>query len=237
MTIYQTGRPTTILEKEAELQRTRKPRRYAFLPQHPLFRSHSVTGDFERLHTVIPNFIGGSIPRSDKGDRAAYCMTILTFFKAWRSPADLKDTLSTWDQAFREHEFTPRQKELIKNFDVRYECNDARDDYFAQMKKKLAEASKSGQDFFPTGFLSHKDKFAEDLNDFDYGSDDEDLVDNDENIEKGKRTLRMIAEAKDIRRIMETSGWLDPCMGGLPVVEKDELMIYYHSAGELNGQV
>ncbi|KAJ7844243.1 hypothetical protein B0H14DRAFT_3455688 [Mycena olivaceomarginata] len=180
----------TILEKETILGRTRKPRRHAFLPKHPLFPSHSVTCDFERLHTVIPNFIGGSIPRSDKGDRAAYCMTILMLFKAWRSPCDLKDTLSTWDQAFQEHEFTTRQKELIKNFDVRYECNDAKDDYFAQMKKKLADARKAGQDLFPTGFLSHKDKFAEDLNDFDYGSDDEDLVDNDEDTEKGKRTLR-----------------------------------------------
>ncbi|KAJ7024013.1 hypothetical protein C8F04DRAFT_876384, partial [Mycena alexandri] len=83
----------------------------------------------------IPNFIGGAIPRSDKGDQAAYCMTMLTLFKPWRSPADLKDSVSTWDQSFKEHKFTARQNKLIKNFDVRYECNDARDDHFAQMKK------------------------------------------------------------------------------------------------------
>lgn len=71
------------------------------------------------------------MPRSDKGDRSAYCMTILTLLKPWRSPEDLKDELSTWDQTFKEHDFTERQKELIKIFDVRYECNDARDDHFA----------------------------------------------------------------------------------------------------------
>ncbi|KAJ7143086.1 hypothetical protein C8R43DRAFT_862848, partial [Mycena crocata] len=106
-----------------------------FMPGHPLFPTHCVSCDFQRLGSVIPNFIGGSMPRSDKGDRAAYCMTILTLFKPWRVPADLKDNTSTWDQAFKGHEFTHRQSELIRNFDVRYECNNARDDHFTQMKK------------------------------------------------------------------------------------------------------
>jgi hypothetical protein len=68
-------------------------------------------------------------------------MTMLTLFKPWRSPSDLKDMISTWDQAFKEHIFTDRQTQLMRNFDVRYECNDARDDHFAQMRKKI-EGSK-----------------------------------------------------------------------------------------------
>ncbi|KAJ7786963.1 hypothetical protein B0H14DRAFT_2400050, partial [Mycena olivaceomarginata] len=70
-----------------------------FMPQHPLFPSHSVTCNFERLTKFIPNFIRGAIPRPDKGGRAAYCMTMLTLFKPWRSPGDLKDNLSTWDHS------------------------------------------------------------------------------------------------------------------------------------------
>ncbi|KAJ7130029.1 hypothetical protein C8R43DRAFT_1025404 [Mycena crocata] len=91
----------------------------AFLPRHGLFPSHAVSCDFGRMSRIIPNFIGGSMPRSDKGDRAAYCMTMLTLFKPWREPGDLKDAVSTWEQAFKEHEFTDRQRELMKNFDVR----------------------------------------------------------------------------------------------------------------------
>ncbi|KAJ7767252.1 hypothetical protein B0H16DRAFT_1308832, partial [Mycena metata] len=125
-----------ILGKQANKDKEKKPVQHAFLEDHPLYLSHSVSCDPENIYKIIPNFIGGAVPRSDKGDRAAYCMTMLTLFKPWRSPMDLKDRLSTWDQAFKEHNFGERQMELIKNFDVRYECNDARDDHFAQMKQK-----------------------------------------------------------------------------------------------------
>ncbi|KAJ6581754.1 hypothetical protein B0H19DRAFT_873251, partial [Mycena capillaripes] len=30
----------------------------------------------ERIKTTIPNFIGGAVPRSDKGDRTYYCLTM-----------------------------------------------------------------------------------------------------------------------------------------------------------------
>ncbi|KAJ7028484.1 hypothetical protein C8F04DRAFT_963937 [Mycena alexandri] len=213
-----------ILEKEAKKRKENKPVDHPFMPKHALFLSHSVSCNFDKLYTTIPNFIGGSIPRSDKGDRAAYCMAILTLFKPWRSPGDLKDTVSTWDQAFREHTFTDRQSQLIKNFDVRYECNDARDDHFAQMKKKMKEAKAAGKYIWPSGFLSYKDKFADDLNEFDYGSDDDNLEDNDNDVEKGPRTLRMLAEAKDMRNIMQTSGWLNPSVNGLPDVDMDQIM-------------
>ncbi|KAJ7155809.1 hypothetical protein C8R46DRAFT_1295856, partial [Mycena filopes] len=199
----------------------KRPVQHPFLPTHPMFNSHSVNCDFENLYRLIPNFIGGSVPRSDKGDRAAYCMTMLTLFKPWRSPADLKDSISTWDQAFKEHTFTERQNQLITNFDVRYECNDARDDHYAQMRKKLNDAKKEGKSLWPAGFMGYKDKFADDLNDFDYGSDDDGLEDIDEDVQKGPRTLKMIAEAKDIRNIMQTSGWLEPSVNGLNRVDTD----------------
>ncbi|KAJ7452796.1 hypothetical protein FB451DRAFT_992578, partial [Mycena latifolia] len=198
--------------------------RHAFTPDHDLFLSHSVICRFEKLTSVIPNFIGGALPRSDKGDRAAYCMTMLTLFKPWRSPADLKDSISTWDQAFKEHDFTPRQNQLMRNFNVRYECNDARDDHFAQMKKKMAEAKAAGTSLFPPNFMSYKDKFADDLNDFDYGSDDDEMVDADDDTEKGPKTLKLLAEAKSIRNIMQTNGWLDACKDGLPRARLDRLM-------------
>ncbi|KAJ7724809.1 hypothetical protein B0H14DRAFT_2296157, partial [Mycena olivaceomarginata] len=85
------------------------------------------------------SFLGGALPRSDKGDREFYCLTMMTLFIPWLSPEDLKDGLSNWDQVFAEHTFSPRQSQLIANFNIRYECNNARDDHYTIMQKKLAK--------------------------------------------------------------------------------------------------
>ncbi|KAJ7461247.1 hypothetical protein FB451DRAFT_987086, partial [Mycena latifolia] len=198
------------IRKQDKIDKSKRPVRHAFLPKHDLFLSHSVICDFEKVSKMITNFIGGALPRSDKGDRAAYCMTMLVLFKPWRSPADLKDVISTWDQAFKEHEWSARQKELMQNFNVRYECNDARDDHFAQMRKKLAEAKSSGRSIFPASFMSYKDKFADDLNECDYGSDDDHIDDEgDESGPMGDKTLKLLAEGKMMKEIMEVTGWLE----------------------------
>ncbi|KAJ7733307.1 hypothetical protein B0H16DRAFT_1262450, partial [Mycena metata] len=73
-----------ILDKQAKINRNNRPIQLPFQVDHPMFKSHSVCCNFESMHSVIPNFIGGTVPRSDKGDRATYCMTMLTLFKAWR---------------------------------------------------------------------------------------------------------------------------------------------------------
>ncbi|KAJ7153847.1 hypothetical protein C8R46DRAFT_912346, partial [Mycena filopes] len=225
LTLYEWIQCYKKKKRSDAIDKAKAPAQYPFLPAHPLFRSHSVSCNHDNVTRVIPNFIGGAVPRSDKGDLAGYYMTMLTLLKPWRTPADLKDEISTWAQAFKEHTFTPRQRQLIKNFDVRYECNDARDDHFAQMKKKLAEAKKDGKTLWPAGFMPLKDKFSEDLNDFDYGSDDDALEDRDEDSPKGRRTMQLLAEAKDMRNIMQASGWLDRSTDGLPSMDADFLMV------------
>jgi hypothetical protein len=83
----------------------------------------------------VPNFVGGTIPRSDCGDREYYYSTMLAFFKPWRTGKDLKLEDQNWDDAFITHKFNIKQLEIIRYFNVRYECLDARDDYAAEMKK------------------------------------------------------------------------------------------------------
>jgi len=75
------------------------------------------------------------LPRCDRGDREYYCATMLTLFKPWRSGADLKSTEYSWDDIFNDHTFTARQLRIMQYFNIRYECNDARDDYSTQLKK------------------------------------------------------------------------------------------------------
>ena len=60
---------------------------------------------------------------------------MLVFFKPWRTGKDLKSKDQNWDDAFKAYKFNTRQLEIMKYFNVQYECLDARDDYAAQMKK------------------------------------------------------------------------------------------------------
>ncbi|KAJ7916589.1 hypothetical protein B0H13DRAFT_1997314 [Mycena leptocephala] len=57
---------------------------------------------------MVPNFVGGALPRMDQGDREYYCTTILTLFKPWRSGKDLKNDLDNWDETFLDHRFSPK---------------------------------------------------------------------------------------------------------------------------------
>ena len=104
------------------------------MKDHPLYKTHQVYFN-ESKHNVVPNFVGGSLPRCDRGDREYYCATMLTLFKPWRSGETLKDKDYSWDETFTAYNFTPRQLQIMQYFNIRYECNDARDDYSAQLKK------------------------------------------------------------------------------------------------------
>ena len=105
-----------------------------FLKGHPLQKTHQV--QFRRKNqNMVPNFVGGSLPRRDHGDREYYCATMLTLFKPWRSGKDLKADDHSWDETFVAHVFTDRQLQIMNNFNLRYECNDARDDFSTQLKQ------------------------------------------------------------------------------------------------------
>jgi len=107
---------------------------YQFLKDHLLSHTHhvSIVSD---SNGWVPNFIGGALPRSDCGDREYYCSVMLSLFMPWCPGKDLKTAEQSWDDAFRDYCFTTCQLDVIKYFNIRYECLDARDDYAAQMKK------------------------------------------------------------------------------------------------------
>ena len=130
-------RRATKKEIEVLQQGSSSPRRqyFMFKDGHPLRLSHLVRCNTERLKTVVPNIVGGPLPRVDQGDREYYCCTMLTLFQPWRSGHCLKRPLQLWDDAFRIYSFTDHQRRLMRNFNLRYECLDTRDDFHAQMKK------------------------------------------------------------------------------------------------------
>ena len=110
------------------------PGLYEFTKGHPLHETHGTRYNL-RKDTVVPNFIGETLPRRDKGDRELYCSTMLAFFKPWRSGIQLKAQDQTWNDAFDLHQFSKYHTDIMDNFNLRYECLDARDDFHAQLKK------------------------------------------------------------------------------------------------------
>ncbi|KAF5334277.1 hypothetical protein D9758_015539 [Tetrapyrgos nigripes] len=105
---------------------------HPFVHDHPLASTH-----YLRMHNkknIVPNFIGPSLPRKNKGDREYYCSVMLTLFKPWRTGEDLKIKGESWDRAFLDYQFSTQQEFLMENFELRFECLDSRDDYHAQRK-------------------------------------------------------------------------------------------------------
>ncbi|KAE9402464.1 hypothetical protein BT96DRAFT_754677, partial [Gymnopus androsaceus JB14] len=106
----------------------------SFIEGHPFANTHVIS--LQRNHEkIIPNFLGGPLPRPDKEYREFYCSTMLTLFRPWRSGKDLRSaTEETWHDALLNYNFNNDCIFYMKNINLQYECLDARDDYRAQLK-------------------------------------------------------------------------------------------------------
>lgn len=180
-----------------------------FHPNHPQSHSHQVML-LEEENAYVPNFIGGPLPRKDAGSREEYCMTMLTLFKPWRSGKDLRQHSDVlWNDIFEAHPFTEREKELMKFFHIKYECNDARDNFSAQRKK--AEKGVSAP-----FYMSNKDMDELETQGVIYDnqthqeSREEDIVNaNNWNTVCDAELLRQSRFAQ-AENIMNSAGWMDP---------------------------
>ena len=172
-----------------------------FQSEHPLSDSHGVKYIIKNS-TRVPNFIGANLPRCDQGDRAYYCSTMLVLFKPWRKGTDIKTADKQWDEEFHDYLFTDEQRRYMHNFNVRYECLDARDDYRAQMMKE-------------GGIIAGSYDIK----------DDEEVVDDIQNVsseimtfddvptnllDSGPNHKRRTKEMEAISQIMISMGWVDP---------------------------
>src|SRR5882762_7938415 len=140
-------------------------------------------------------------------------------FKPWRHGKDLKGHGQSWDEAFTNYKFTPCQTELMKFFNIRYECNDARDDYSKLLKQKNATGG-----IFPHWFRSNDNNNFGDDDDYD-GADCtvHKEQDADEYTAIGKKGLQRIEQMAEIQKIVTAAGWLDQCTGGSPSLDFKEI--------------
>ena len=181
-----------------------------FKTEHPLFDSHGVRYITNNT-SCVPNFVGANLPRCDQGDREYYCCTMLALFKPWRKGTDLKAEGELWDERFQKHFFSEEERHYMHNFNVRYECLDARDDYRAQMKK-MGDTIVGSWDG-DGGEEVHDDDFqGVNLDNMDVENAPTDPLD------VGPNHKRRMRETHAVAQMMISMGWADPTalVGQLP---------------------
>ncbi|KAF8815884.1 hypothetical protein BYT27DRAFT_7078625, partial [Phlegmacium glaucopus] len=172
-----------------------------FTVQHPLFATHGL----KRLSSpLVPNFVGQTLPRRDQGDREFYCMTMLTLFKPWRSGSTLKPKDASWDDAFIAHIFTNRQDQIMKNFNIRYECLDQRDDFLSELKKGAAAVPGWMDDDLDTHEINQSAEFdkLDEILDNDVPTADIDI-----DTQQSQRFQQQLKSISVIKHIMTRLGW------------------------------
>src|ERR1700733_2610171 len=211
------GSDSDYIESDQIPEKEKTQGKYAFLQNHPLYETHQVS--ISKPKNLVPNFAGGSLPRCDRGDREYYCATMLTLFRPWRHGKNLKEDDQSWDEAFTNYKFTPCQTELMKFFNIRYECNDARDDY-----SKLLKQQNATDGVFPHWFKGDdNDNF--DGDNYDDGSDLKvhEEYEADQYTSVGKKGQQRMEQMAEIQKIVTSAGWLDQCLDGPPSMDFAEI--------------
>ena len=131
---------------------------------------------------------------------------MLTILKPWRTGLDLKPPRLAWHEAFQRHVFSEHQLCLLKNFNVRYECYDARDEFKAQEEaKKNSSPTWLTEDLIED--MDHISFMAEQIeNTILNDNDDEEHLDI-VNLLKGRKTLANEAEMRQMDAILARSHW------------------------------
>ena len=173
------------------------------------------------MQNVVVNFIGHTLPRCDQGDREFYCLTMLTFFKPWRSGLDLKELNETWDETFNNHNFTIKEKQIIKNFNIKYECLDARDDFCAQLK------AGSIQNDWPVNCMGDNNDIDTNAIDIDPYIDQTsgEIPDESSVLKQSTAELRRQKDVMEIRDVLHRIGWTTEKQNVIPGTKQEHLFL------------
>ncbi|KAI9064617.1 hypothetical protein FKP32DRAFT_1553053, partial [Trametes sanguinea] len=105
---------------------------HKFVRGHALRSTHGVYVRRSEVPYVL-NFVGGSLPRPDRGDRDEYCFVMLVLFApgGWRRGSDLMSDGLSFTEIFQRTAFASQHLRIMAHMNVLYECLDARDDFSA----------------------------------------------------------------------------------------------------------
>ncbi|KAI0091810.1 hypothetical protein BDY19DRAFT_885194, partial [Irpex rosettiformis] len=201
-----------------------------FLDDHPQCETHRVRVVDEK-DAKVPDFIGGVLPRKDKGNREEYCLTMLSLFKPWRSGLELKIVSKSWSESFDSHDFSQRQCDIMNNFNLRYECRDARDDFAAQRKAKGRGITDwpSDLDNDVLDDMDNNSSRAIDINTTEFGEEDQWI----DHASDDKSSTRQINRMMETEEMLDRNGLIDSKMSAtlditsLPVVKDTNPSSHY----------
>ena len=184
-----------------DLTKINKYTSYKFCSAHPQYNNHIVRG---RKNAVVPNFVGATLPRNTDATHEYYCLTMLTLFCPWRTGLDLKAPHIPWGESFNNFGFTTRQVEIMKFMNIRYECNDARDDYAAIRKKMGADPSPGYYGFdMNDEHKNSRDRDIQQTSADPYQHIFEEMI-----LNESRKTTRHQREMAEIEELLKLTGWI-----------------------------
>ena len=129
---------------------------------------------------------------------------MLTLFCPWSTGLDLRASDISWGESYKSFEFTTRQVEIMKFMNIRYECNDARDDY-ATIRKKMGADSSPGYHGFDmdSEHQNGVDREIQEANADPYMKLFEDMI-----LNESRKTVRHQREMAEIEELLRLTGWI-----------------------------
>ncbi|KAF8713523.1 hypothetical protein AX14_012976 [Amanita brunnescens Koide BX004] len=130
----------------------------------------------------------------------------------------------TWDEAFNNYDFANKENQIIRNFNIKYECLDARDDFQAQMK------AGSAANELPLNCM-------DDADDIDYTVPDNDpyvnlsageFPDEPDTQKVSKSELKHQKEASEIRDVLRRTGWMEEQCNEIPCVKQKHIIPHHN---------
>ncbi|THU87588.1 hypothetical protein K435DRAFT_867153 [Dendrothele bispora CBS 962.96] len=127
-----------------------------FKPGHPQYSSHCLKKIEESELPQIPVLKGYPIPRSDKDEQMnRYFVAMLVLFKPWSGNELnlLKPHELSWEDAFITWSNTLESKKhqcIMDNMQLLYESKDAKFDYSAMRRQRMAELTQNASSFAPS---------------------------------------------------------------------------------------
>nr|GAT48229.1 ATP-dependent DNA helicase [Mycena chlorophos] len=115
---------------------------------HPQATTHCLKKIDQSSLPRVPVLLGVSFPRRDRpDDEEKYCAAALALFKPWSMEADcpLKAENQSWKSAFESFQvsLSAAHQSVLDNMQLIYETRDAKQDYSAMRRKRIAELARS----------------------------------------------------------------------------------------------
>jgi len=111
---------------------------------HPNYDTHVAAMRGDPLTVILS---GKSIPHSETDRREQYVQQIMTLFKPWRSPNDLKRVDQSWVEAFEDWIIEPRILAYIQNIDALRQSEEDRKQAIAERFDIAAEVLPAETDY------------------------------------------------------------------------------------------